>query len=100
MDVRRLGRAVRERRGALNLTQPDLAERAEVTLPYLYMLEVGGLPEVEPEPVKRVAHALGYVRLATLLDDVCKLGTNGQIPASVRALATGNAIDQFLRELG
>jgi hypothetical protein len=100
MDARRLGRAVRERRGTLNLTQPDLAERAEVSLPYLYMLEVGGLPELEPEPVKRVAHALGYARLVTLLDDVCALGANGEVPASVRALATGNAIDQFLRELG
>jgi transcriptional regulator with XRE-family HTH domain len=99
MDARRLGRAVRERRGALNLTQPDLAERAEVSLAYLYMLEVGGLPELDPEPVQRVAGVLGYTRLVTLLEDVRKLTSDGPVPPSVLALATGNAIDQFLREL-
>jgi transcriptional regulator with XRE-family HTH domain len=99
MDSRRLGRAIRQRRGALNLTQPDLAERAEVSLAYLYMLEVGGLPQPEPEPLARVAGALGYARLVTLLEEVCHLTHNGPVPPSVVALATAEAVDQFLREL-
>jgi transcriptional regulator with XRE-family HTH domain len=99
MDTRRLGRALRQRRGELNLTQPDLAERAGVSLPYLYMLEVGGLPQPEPEPLARVAKALGYARLVGLLDDVCHLSANGPVPPSVVALATDVAVEQFLREL-
>ena len=40
-DGVRLGRIIRDRR-ALNMTQPELAERAGVSPAYIYMLEVGG----------------------------------------------------------
>ena len=100
MDPRQLGRAIRDRRGALNMTQPDLADRAGVSLAYVYMLEVGGLSQPGLEPLRRVADALGYGRLVVLLDQVVSLnGRNGTLPASVKDLATADAVDQFLREL-
>jgi transcriptional regulator with XRE-family HTH domain len=99
VDTRQLGSVIRDRRGALNHTQPDLAERAGVSVAYLYMLEVGGIPQPGLEPLLRVAAALRYGRLVTLLEDVRLLKTEGQLPPSVEDLATSKAVDQFLHEL-
>lgn len=98
MDARQLGRVVRDRRGTLNLTQPELAGRAGVSLAYLYMLEGGGLPDPELAPLRRVACTLGLARLVALLDDVATLDGAAFLPPSVEALATAGAVDQFLRE--
>lgn len=99
MDARKLGLVVRHRRGALNMTQPELADRAGVSLAYVYMLEVGSLPEPGREPLRRVAGALAFARLVALLDEVVSLDGQAVLPPSVEALATAGAVDQFLREL-
>ncbi len=81
------------------MTQPELADRAGVSLAYVYMLEAGGLPDPGLEPLQRVAGILGFARLVTLLNDVASLDGQGTLPASVEALATAGAVEQFLREL-
>src|SRR5438874_11631526 len=99
MDPRQLGRAIRDRRGGLNMTQPELADRAGVSLAYVHMLEAGGLPQPGLDPLRRVAGALGFSRLAALLDDIAGLNGVAKLPPSVENLAISDAVDQFLREL-
>jgi transcriptional regulator with XRE-family HTH domain len=99
MDSRLLGRVLRERRGALNMTQPDVAERAGVSLAYVYMLETGGIPQPELDALLRVAQAIDYVRLTALLEGVKAMGNGRPLSPSVEALAVADAVDQFLREL-
>jgi transcriptional regulator with XRE-family HTH domain len=98
MDVARLARAVRGRRGTLNMTQPDLAERASVSLAYVYMLEAGGLPRPGLEPLRRVATVLGQARLIELLDEVKALSAEAPLSESVEEIATADAVNRFLRE--
>jgi transcriptional regulator with XRE-family HTH domain len=95
----RLGRWIRNRRGALNMTQPELAERAGVSLAYVYMLEVGALPEPGLQSLLRVARAVDDTRLAELLEEVQATQAGGQVPPSVEAVATSTAIARFLREV-
>src|SRR5262245_18717116 len=99
MDARQLGRAIRDRRGALNMTQPDLADRAGVSLAYVYMLEAGGLPQPGLDPLRRVAGALSFARLVALLDEVASQNGVAKLPPSVETLTVSDAVDQFLREL-
>jgi transcriptional regulator with XRE-family HTH domain len=98
MDVARLARAIRDRRGALEMTQPDLAERAGVSPAYVYMLEVGGLPRPGLEPLLRVARVLGHSRLIELLEGVKSLSSGSPLSESVEEVATAGAVNRFLRE--
>src|SRR6266542_2436358 len=83
MDLRGLGRMIRDRRGTLNMTQPELADRAGVSLAYVHMLEAGGLPEPGLYSLLQVARALDLARLVTLLDEVSSLRSGDSIPHSV-----------------
>ena len=82
-DGVRLGRIIRDRRGALNMTQPELAERAGVSPAYIYMLEVGGLPHPGLESLLRVAKAIDQTRLAELLEEAGG-HAGGRAPAAQR----------------
>ena len=99
MDLRWLGRLIRDRRGALNMTQPELADRARVSLAYVHMLEVGGLPQPGLDPLRQVAQALDFARLVTLLDEVAALRSADAIPESVIENAIADAVAQFQREI-
>ena len=99
MDLRWLGRLIRDRRGELNMTQPELADRAGVSLAYVSMLETGGLPDPGVEALRQVARSLGLTRLVVLLDDVVDLRThNGGVPRSVQENALSDAVTRFLTE--
>jgi transcriptional regulator with XRE-family HTH domain len=99
MDLRWLGRVIRERRGALNMTQPELADRAGVSLAYVSMLEAGGLPEPGLDALTLVARALGLARLVSLLEEVGELRSqDGGVPQSVLENAVADAVTQFLTE--
>ena len=99
MDLRWLGRLIRGRRGELNMTQPELADRAGVSLAYVSMLETGALPEPGVEALRQIARALGLTRLVALLDDVVELRThNGGVPHSVLENALSDAVTRFLTE--
>lgn len=41
MSVHRVGKIIRERRKALRITQPDLAELAGISVNSLYKIEIG-----------------------------------------------------------
>lgn len=99
MDLRRLGRVIRDRRGTLNMTQPEVAGHAGVSLAYLHMLEAGGLPDPGLDALAQVARALALSRLVALLDDVRALRSQDSVPKSVLDNATADAVAQFLREL-
>jgi transcriptional regulator with XRE-family HTH domain len=99
MDLRWLGRVLRERRGALNMTQPELADRAGVSLAYVTMLEAGGLPDPGLDPLTQVTRALGLTRLVALLEEVSDLRSqDGGVPRSVLDNAVADAVTQFLTE--
>jgi len=51
-----IGRELRERQG---LTQPQLAERAQLALSYITLLESGRQVNLSPSAVGRLARALG-----------------------------------------
>jgi transcriptional regulator with XRE-family HTH domain len=51
-----IGRELRERQG---LTQPQLAERAQLALSYITLLESGQQANLSPSAVGRLARALG-----------------------------------------
>jgi transcriptional regulator with XRE-family HTH domain len=53
---KKLGEIVRERQG---LTQPQLAERAQLALSYITLLESGQQANLSPSAVSRLARALG-----------------------------------------
>ena len=97
-DGVRLGRIIRDRRGALNMTQPELAERAGVSPAYIYMLEVGGLPHPGLESLLRVAKAIDQTRLAELLEELVATRAGAPLPPSVEEVATAEAVSRFLRE--
>ena len=97
MGARQLAHTLRARRHALHLTQPDLADRAGVSLSYVCMLERDGAVATEVAPLARVAQVLGYHHLVALLDEVSAL--DGTLPPSVRRLATAEQVARFLRAL-
>ena len=97
-DAVRLGRVIRERRGALDMTQPELAERAGVSPAYIYMLEVGGLLHPGLESLLQVARAIdqaapGVLRqaAATAARQAVQLAQLDQDPVVVEALAAAEA---------
>src|SRR6266542_242396 len=91
MDLRGLGRMIRDRRGTLNMTQPELADRAGVSLAYVHMLEAGGLPQPGLDSLLQVARTLDLARLVSLLDEVSALRTRDSVPQSVIDNATADA---------
>jgi transcriptional regulator with XRE-family HTH domain len=80
------------------MTQPELADRAGVSLAYVCMLEAGGLPQPGLDALLQVAKTLAFGRLAALLEEVCALRGADSLPPSVIDVATVDAVDQFLRE--
>lgn len=56
---KRLGELVRELRERQGLTQPQLAERAQLALSYITLLESGQQANLSPSAVGRLARALG-----------------------------------------
>jgi transcriptional regulator with XRE-family HTH domain len=97
-DAVRLGRVIRERRGALNMTQPELAERAGVSPAYIYMLEVGGLLHPGLESLLQVARAIDQTHLVELLEEVVATRAGAPLPSGVEEVATAEAVTRFLRE--
>ncbi len=61
MPPRKLGEVVRERREAKGLTQAQLAERAQIALSYLTVIEAGHGPQASPprQFLEQRARALG-----------------------------------------
>jgi transcriptional regulator with XRE-family HTH domain len=58
--TRKLGEIVRDAREARGLTQAQLAERAQVALSYVTLLEAGTQPGEPPRQIlQRLARALG-----------------------------------------
>jgi transcriptional regulator with XRE-family HTH domain len=56
---RKLGEIVRELRERQGLTQPQLAERAQLAVSYVTLLEAGQQVNLSPSAVGRLARALG-----------------------------------------
>jgi len=56
---RKLGEIVRELRERQGLTQPQLAERAQLAVSYVTLLEAGQQANLSPSAVGRLARALG-----------------------------------------
>jgi len=56
---RKLGEIVRELRERQGLTQPQLAERAQLAVSYVTLLEAGQQMNLSPSAVGRLARALG-----------------------------------------
>ena len=67
MPGRTLGEIVRELREARAFTMPQLAERAQVALSYIVVLESGQQRNPPRQIVQRIARALG-VPVKRLLD--------------------------------
>lgn len=60
MPSRKLGDVVREAREARGLTQAQLAERAQIALSYVTLLEAGTQAGAPPRQIlQRIARALG-----------------------------------------
>ena len=55
----KLGELVRELRERQGLTQPQLAERAQLAVSYITLLEAGQHANLSPSAVGRLARALG-----------------------------------------
>jgi transcriptional regulator with XRE-family HTH domain len=55
----KLGELVRELRERPGLTQPQLAERAQLAVSYITLLEAGQHANLSPSAVGRLARALG-----------------------------------------
>ena len=64
-ELQRLGRAIRQARRELKLSQEDFAERADIHRTYVGMIELGKV-NVSLENISRVARALG-VRVSELV---------------------------------
>ena len=56
---KKLGEIVRERRERQGLTQAQLAERAQLALSYITLLESGQQANLSPSAIGRLARALG-----------------------------------------
>jgi len=56
---KKLGELVRELRERQGLTQPQLAERAQLAVSYITLLESGQQANLSPSAVGRLARALG-----------------------------------------
>ena len=56
---KKLGEVVRELRERQGLTQAQLAERAQLALSYVTLLEAGQQANLSPSAVGRLARALG-----------------------------------------
>ncbi len=56
---RKLGEIVRELRERQGLTPPQLAERAQLAVSYVTLLEAGQQVNLSPSAVGRLARALG-----------------------------------------
>ena len=56
---KKLGELVRELRERQGLTQPQLAERAQLALSYITLLEAGQQANLSPSAIGRLARALG-----------------------------------------
>lgn len=56
---RKLGEIVRELRERQGLTQPQLAERAQLAVSYVTLLEAGQQVNLSPSAVGRLARVLG-----------------------------------------
>jgi transcriptional regulator with XRE-family HTH domain len=56
---RKLGEMVRELRERQGLTQPQLAERAQLAVSYVTLMEAGQQVNLSPSAVGRLARALG-----------------------------------------
>jgi transcriptional regulator with XRE-family HTH domain len=56
---KKLGEVVRELRERQGLTQAQLAERAQLALSYITLLESGQNPNLSPSAMGRLARALG-----------------------------------------
>jgi transcriptional regulator with XRE-family HTH domain len=56
---KKLGEVVRELRERQGLTQAQLAERAQLALSYITLLEAGQQVNLSPSAVGRLARALG-----------------------------------------
>ena len=56
---KKLGAIVRELRERQGLTQPQLAERAQLALSYITLLESGQQVNLAPSALSRLARALG-----------------------------------------
>lgn len=60
MPSRKLGEVIRETREVRGLTQAQLAERAQVALSYVTLIEAGTQPGEPPRQIlQRLARALG-----------------------------------------
>ena len=61
MPLRKLGKIVRELREAQGLTQAQLAERAQIALSYVTVIEAGQGQQASPprQILERIARALG-----------------------------------------
>ena len=69
MKARKVGDTVRELREARGLTQSQLAERAQVALSYINVIEAGHQDSSPPRQIlQRVARALG-VTVKRLLEE-------------------------------
>ncbi|PZR23849.1 MAG: transcriptional regulator [Citrobacter freundii] len=65
MSIKEIGNAIKERRNALNIRQPDLAELAQVSLNTVYRLERGmGNPSLDV--LQKMADVLGMELLMTV----------------------------------
>jgi transcriptional regulator with XRE-family HTH domain len=66
---RKLGEIVRELRERQGLTQPQLAERAQLAVSYVTLLEAGQQVNLSPSAVGRLARALGVTSKQLLESD-------------------------------
>jgi tetratricopeptide (TPR) repeat protein/transcriptional regulator with XRE-family HTH domain len=98
---------VRQRRTRLVLTQEELAERAQVSVRTIQMLEAGRLPRHRPATRRRLTDALGHAHEALGRAEVARPVPGlplppGQLPAAVHGFAGRHAelarLDTMLHE--
>lgn len=66
VDIEAIGKLIKERRMAWDITQTDLAFEANVSQPTLSEIERGQMPNVSFEALLRVAFALNFD-----ISDIC-----------------------------
>ena len=59
MPARRLGEVLRELREARGLTEAQLAERAQIALSFITLIEANQETKPSPQILQRIARALG-----------------------------------------
>lgn len=84
--VSQFGKRVRALRKAAGLTQPELAERADLAVETVSRLETGSWPNTTVEVAERLAEALGAPITALFQSDPQPAGT-ALTPEKKRALA-------------